>query len=248
MLFSLHLPQSPWSSNHCNRHSVCGKSKQKENGKNNGWGDHPLLRKWQYVSWPRINCAIFDVRYHTDCGATKTKVLLAFTFNFPYKPNNFYPVELLTAHEVPAVVDPFQNALCSIKTGMMTQLFLLALQLNLSSCRNRNSRNLKNKIWTMCVGKTFSRGANRAFFQNFSTEDKIGKIWLIPLETKKISIFIDEIFKILAPLSDAHVWNDSSCWTFASQCKFVSFFVYGLHILLDHQHCRPMKTLTNQAW
>jgi len=57
----------------------------------------------------------------------------------------------------------------------------------------------------MCVGKIFSRGANGAFFQNFSTEDKIGKIWLFPLETKKISIFIDEIFKILAPLSDAHV-------------------------------------------
>jgi len=199
MLFSLHLPQSPWSSNHCNRHSVCGKSKQKENGKNNGWGDHPLLRKWQYVSWPRINCAIFDVRYHTDCGATKTKVLLAFTFNFPYKPNNFYPVELLTAHEVPAVVDPFQNALCSIKTGMMTQLFLLALQLNLSSCRNRNSRNLKTKFEPCAWERFFPGGPIEHFSKIFLRRTKSVKFGLSHSKLRKYPYLLMKFSKSLHP-------------------------------------------------
>jgi len=44
--------------------------------------------------------------------------------------------------------------------------------------------------WCMSVGRTFSKGGARGFFQNFSRDAKSGEICFYPLETKKATFLL----------------------------------------------------------
>ena len=83
-------------------------------------------------------------------------------------------------------------------------------------------------MWRTCtkagmgVGRIFSRGATRRFFQNLSRGAKSSEICFFPLKTKKTNFFAKN-FKIqgglgppLAPHCDAHEGRGSK-WPFFSQ-------------------------------
>jgi len=75
----------------------------------------------------------------------------------------------------------------------------------------------------MSVGRILSRGALVDFFKSFSKGAKSGKIWFLPLTTKKTAFFA-EIFKFLSPLRHPCLCVEkSSCHSLNNWCNFKRF-------------------------